>query len=353
MKLQTTKEQSRDAASHSDHRRSQASRHSMAVRSAFTLVELLVVIGIIAVLVGILLPALTKARVQAKRAVDLSSLRQLCAATIMYAGENQGYLPVGRRKWFNGQGYTSDTAWPPGGVYPDEYSRMAGDAWVLLRDHYGLGKGTENSSVLTCSSIADTQTAIDSYVSSSEPMYQGDSYLQYLRSFQFNPTNLTPASVTATAADSGDLDLSFAGWTYWGGRDNFGWNPTGGPTDVGDITQWPYQANATYNSPHKIGDRCTAANHSSTTLWTCPIRYVFTASGESFSVFPHVYSNDTTITPAVTRPPPPGQTPVPPAIPNGIGVGRIDGSAEFVPFKSLISINVGDSSYFYYYAPNP
>jgi type II secretory pathway pseudopilin PulG len=56
-------------------------------------VELLVVVGIIAVLVGILLPVLSRARIAAKRTACLSNVRQLMAATIMYTTENRGYLP--------------------------------------------------------------------------------------------------------------------------------------------------------------------------------------------------------------------------------------------------------------------
>jgi len=61
-------------------------------RTGFTLVELLVVIGIIAVLVSILLPTIQKARQQADMVVCASNVRQIAQAEVIYAGMNKGFL---------------------------------------------------------------------------------------------------------------------------------------------------------------------------------------------------------------------------------------------------------------------
>src|SRR5688572_3547199 len=62
-------------------------------RAAFTLVELLVVIGIIAILISMLMPVLGKAKDQADRVNCQSKLRQLVTAVRLYAHDYKDWIP--------------------------------------------------------------------------------------------------------------------------------------------------------------------------------------------------------------------------------------------------------------------
>ena len=64
------------------------------IRDGFTLVELLMIIGIIAILAALLLPALSNAKGYAQRSVCLNNLKQLNLGLHMYAEEHDGRLPI-------------------------------------------------------------------------------------------------------------------------------------------------------------------------------------------------------------------------------------------------------------------
>src|SRR5688572_16529399 len=73
----------------------QPARH---LRHAFTLVELLVVIAVIAILAALLLPALTKARQQAKRVQCINNQKQLATTWLLYVADNADKAPANGRQ---------------------------------------------------------------------------------------------------------------------------------------------------------------------------------------------------------------------------------------------------------------
>jgi prepilin-type processing-associated H-X9-DG protein/prepilin-type N-terminal cleavage/methylation domain-containing protein len=79
--------------------------------AGFTLVELLVVIGIIAVLISMLLPALNKARDSAQTLACESNVKQLVTAAMMFAGDHHGYLPTVSDDFWAKQNDPSRTNW--------------------------------------------------------------------------------------------------------------------------------------------------------------------------------------------------------------------------------------------------
>jgi prepilin-type N-terminal cleavage/methylation domain-containing protein/prepilin-type processing-associated H-X9-DG protein len=101
----------------------------------FTLVELLVVIGIIAILISILLPTLSSVQRQAKSTQCLSALRQYGSFFQFYAGENNGYWPIARH------------IYPAVAGVPDVPANRVGTGPDVIREkrwHDFLGKYANN-----------------------------------------------------------------------------------------------------------------------------------------------------------------------------------------------------------------
>ena len=96
--------------------------------SAFTLLELLIVIGIIAVLAGLVLPIYGNIQLAGKRTQSLNNMRQFAVAAISYAGDNNGILPP--------QG--DATTWASAAANTDTENAQ----WYnVLPRKYGNGKG--------------------------------------------------------------------------------------------------------------------------------------------------------------------------------------------------------------------
>ncbi|MFP3938466.1 MAG: type II secretion system protein, partial [Phycisphaerae bacterium] len=78
-------------------------------KHGFTLIELLVVIAIIALLMSILMPALGRAREQARQVVCLTNLKGLGNAVNQYAGDYREFIPP--MQWRQSNGAQTDDTW--------------------------------------------------------------------------------------------------------------------------------------------------------------------------------------------------------------------------------------------------
>jgi prepilin-type N-terminal cleavage/methylation domain-containing protein/prepilin-type processing-associated H-X9-DG protein len=122
-------------------------RGSVPRPTGFTLVELLVVIGIIAVLVSILLPALGTVREQGRATVCMSNLRQIGTAMQGYAMDNDGFFPGAAVCWPQARIREEDWIW-----YQDKPLNPGRPVVDLKRSRIAKYIGGFNADVLRCPS---------------------------------------------------------------------------------------------------------------------------------------------------------------------------------------------------------
>ncbi|MGD0461232.1 MAG: type II secretion system protein [Tepidisphaeraceae bacterium] len=162
-------------------------------KGAFTLVELLVVIGIIAVLIAILLPALTRARQQSMTVQCMSNMRQVGLAMLLYADQNDGWLFPNGLGWSNSTvylGHPDDGSLlgtgPLGSLvlaYPDKWNSYVYNVWTVPV------LGVWNPPIMTCPTDVDPQpNAQHTYIVNEYMAYFNEKYGKTL------PNHLSPSN---------------------------------------------------------------------------------------------------------------------------------------------------------------
>lgn len=152
-------------------------------RSGFTLIEVLVVVGIIGLLVSILVPSLAKSRQQARAVVCMSNLREWGKAIQMYSDDHNNTLPFESRPKPVVEADT-DSSNP---YYPYVWQGTGRVCWFDCMDKYfGYGNTAENfdETVKLCPSIRRTAPEAEESYRMNSKLAETDEISRYYRPFR-------------------------------------------------------------------------------------------------------------------------------------------------------------------------
>jgi prepilin-type N-terminal cleavage/methylation domain-containing protein/prepilin-type processing-associated H-X9-DG protein len=190
----------------------QLARRNTGMNAGFTLVELLVVIGIIAVLIAILLPTLNKAREASRQVKCLANMRSITQAMIGFANDHKGFMP-GRA----GSGHTRYTT--SGGVVngnPPNGVIEAAD-WICWHRKVDPITGTANSGAsdgnITYSSIAPYM-GVKPIDTTGDPV-RANSVAQQLENVFRCPSDQLDARPNADQGGRGAYRYSYSANEFW------------------------------------------------------------------------------------------------------------------------------------------
>jgi len=131
-------------------------------KRGFTLIELLVVIAIIAILASLLLPALSRARENARRSVCINNLKQIGLALKMFAQDNDGNFPFTEKRYSSGKWINTSTR-------AFEYLLNKPEANPNFKQ--GYGEYLKDPKVLICPSQRNDKPSTDNNISGDECSY--------------------------------------------------------------------------------------------------------------------------------------------------------------------------------------
>lgn len=164
----------------------------MRKKAGFTLVELLVVIGIIAVLIGVLLPALARARQASNSIWCLSNMRQMGTAIFMYTQANQDRLPLGYWSGAGDVGTGGGTDW----------------GWLILPYMKRGSSGTYNDQdpTIIWTLYKDKDTVSGANTASWYNSEKVQTYAVHPQLFRFAPGPVDPVTLNFSVARPGPQD---------------------------------------------------------------------------------------------------------------------------------------------------